>query len=120
MSTDTHTQPTGLTRSDISPPDVVPEAGNGTTKSTAAPVSAKKRASQNGPLGLLSMPEPREIHPVSLNEPLLTAVQAADLLNIPRSTIYHLVGTGELPHRYVGRRIRFYKPDLEEYLGRLF
>ena len=74
--------------------------------------------SQRGPLGLLSVPEPRAIQPVSLNEPLLTVAQTAVLLNIPRSTVYHLVGTGELPHRYVGRRIRFYKPDLEAYLAR--
>ncbi len=92
------------------------------SKSIAAPRAAKKRssrsASQDESLGLLGLPQPPQVRPVRLDEPLLTVVQTAELLSVARSTVYHLVGTGELPHRHVGRRIRFYKPDLEDYLER--
>jgi excisionase family DNA binding protein len=54
--------------------------------------------------------------PVSLDEPLLSVAQTAELLNVGASTVYYLVNIGELPHRRVGRRIRFYRPDLESYL----
>lgn len=63
-----------------------------------------------------SEPEPYDAG-VSLQEPLLTVVQTAELLNVRASTVYYLVNIGELPHRRVGRRIRFYRPDLERYLA---
>lgn len=47
-----------------------------------------------------------------LSEPLLTAVEAARLLHVPRSTLYELVRSRHLPHVRVGRGLRFTRRDL--------
>lgn len=47
-----------------------------------------------------------------LSEPLLTAVEAAQLLHVPRSTLYELVRSRHLPHVRVGRALRFTRGDL--------
>lgn len=68
-------------------------------------------------VGAPGLSEPQRLdRTVSLQEPLLSVAQTAELLNVQASTIYYLVNIGELPHRRVGRRIRFYRPDLEDYL----
>ena len=43
----------------------------------------------------------------SLSEPLLNADEAAQLLHVPRSTLYELVRSRHLPHVRVGRAPRF-------------
>jgi excisionase family DNA binding protein len=48
----------------------------------------------------------------SLEEPLLNADEAAQLLHVPRSTLYELVRSRHLPHVRVGRGLRFTRPDL--------
>jgi excisionase family DNA binding protein len=48
----------------------------------------------------------------SLSEPLLTAVEAAALLRVPRSTLYELVRSRRLPHVRVGRGLRLTRSDL--------
>lgn len=53
------------------------------------------------------MPEPQ-----LLAEPLLDASEAARLLKVPRSTLYELVRSRELPHVKVGRALRFTRADL--------
>jgi excisionase family DNA binding protein len=45
--------------------------------------------------------------PQGLAEPLLNANEAAQLLRIPRSTLYELVRSRGLPHIRVGRHLRF-------------
>jgi len=48
----------------------------------------------------------------ALSEPLLTAVEAAELLHVPRSTLYELVRSRHLPHVKVGRGLRFTRAGL--------
>lgn len=49
-------------------------------------------------------------------EDVLTAVEVAGLLSLPRSTVYELARRGELPCARLGRTIRFLREDIE---GRL-
>ncbi len=48
----------------------------------------------------------------SLEEPLLNADEAAQLLHVPRSTLYELVRSRHLPHVRLGRALRFTRRDL--------
>ena len=48
----------------------------------------------------------------AFSEPLLTAVEAAQLLHVPRSTLYELVRSRHLPHVKVGRGLRFTRAGL--------
>jgi excisionase family DNA binding protein len=52
-----------------------------------------------------------------LSEPLLTADEAAQLLRVPRSTLYELVRSRGLPHIRVGRALRFTRADLGIWLA---
>lgn len=53
-----------------------------------------------------------------LNEPLLDAEEAAQLLHVPRSTLYELVRSRGLPHVRIGDRgLRFTRAALEEWVG---
>lgn len=53
-----------------------------------------------------------------LCEPLLDASQAAELLHVPRSTLYELVRSRGLPHVKVGRRgLRFTRVDLARWVS---
>lgn len=55
----------------------------------------------------------------SLTEPLLTAAEAADLLGVPRSTLYELVRSQGLPHVRLGRRcLRFTRTGLGTWVER--
>jgi excisionase family DNA binding protein len=48
-----------------------------------------------------------------LAEPLMTADEAAQLLRVPRSTLYELVRSRGLPHVRIGERgLRFSRSDL--------
>jgi excisionase family DNA binding protein len=47
-----------------------------------------------------------------LTEPLLDTNEAAQLLKVPRSTLYELVRSRGLPHVKVGRGLRFTRADL--------
>ena len=52
----------------------------------------------------------------SLTEPLLDAKEAAQLLHVPRSTLYELVRSRHLPHVRVGRGLRFTRLDLAHWV----
>lgn len=53
-----------------------------------------------------------------LAEPLLDANEAADLLRVPRSTLYELVRSRGLPHVRVGQRgLRFTRSDLARWVA---
>jgi excisionase family DNA binding protein len=54
---------------------------------------------------------------VPLDRQLLTADEVAELLRLPVSTIYDLARTGRLPHRKIGRALRFSRSDLEAHLA---
>ena len=48
---------------------------------------------------------------------LMTYLEAADYLHVGRSTLYDLVGRGELPFvRLSPRCVRFRRQDLEEFV----
>jgi excisionase family DNA binding protein len=51
-----------------------------------------------------------------LSEPLLTADDVAELLRVPRSTVYELTRTRRLPFVKVGRRTLFVRVDLESWV----
>lgn len=57
-----------------------------------------------------SVEDPHSAH--SLEEPLLNADEAAQLLHVPRSTLYELVRSRHLPHVRIGRTLRFTRRDL--------
>ena len=65
-------------------------------------------------------PETRSLDPVSvaLDEPLLTAEQVADLLAIPRASVYEYARRlhEPLPSIRVGRHRRFHRSDIERWL----
>jgi excisionase family DNA binding protein len=48
---------------------------------------------------------------------ILTAAEAADLLHISRKTLYHLVGSAQIPGRKIGRSWRFRLSDLLQYVS---
>lgn len=52
-----------------------------------------------------------------LAEPLLDANEAARLLHVPRSTLYELVRSRELPHVRIGRTLRFTRHDLGRWIA---
>jgi excisionase family DNA binding protein len=54
----------------------------------------------------------------SLTEPLLNADEAAQLLHVPRSTLYELVRSRHLPHVRMGRNLRFTRTDLAGWVQR--
>jgi excisionase family DNA binding protein len=63
------------------------------------------------------MTHPNDNHDVPrLETPLLTAVEAAQLLAVRPSWIYEAVRSGTLPCLRLGRHIRFTRAMLEEWL----
>lgn len=52
----------------------------------------------------------------TLSEPLLNADEAAQLLHVPRSTLYELVRSRHLPHVRVGRSLRFTRDHLARWV----
>jgi excisionase family DNA binding protein len=53
-----------------------------------------------------------------LDQRLLDANEAAQLLHVPRSTLYELVRSRGLPHVRIGERgLRFTKRGLEEWIA---
>lgn len=56
---------------------------------------------------------------VSLHEPLMTAAQVAELLCVPRSSIYEYARRQHdpLPAIEIGRHRRFLRSDLERWLA---
>lgn len=56
--------------------------------------------------------------PIQLTDPLLDANEAADLLRVPRSTLYELVRSRGLPHVRIGERgLRFTRADLQDWVA---
>lgn len=55
---------------------------------------------------------------VTLSEPLMTATQVAQLLGVPRSSIYEYARRehNPLPAIEIGRHRRFLRSDIEEWL----
>ncbi len=49
---------------------------------------------------------------------LLTIAEAAALLGVKTQTLYLWVSQRRIPHRKIGRLVRFTESDLEEFVGR--
>jgi len=49
---------------------------------------------------------------------LLTITEAAALLGVKAQTLYLWVSQKRVPHRKIGRLVRFTESDLEEFVGR--
>lgn len=49
--------------------------------------------------------------------PLLTADQAAVLLGVPESWVREHARTGDLPHRRIGKHLRFTEDDVAAYVA---
>jgi excisionase family DNA binding protein len=66
-------------------------------------------------------PQPVPVVNVALEEPLLTAEQVAQLLAIPRSSVYEYARrrVRPLPSIPIGRHRRFYRSDVEVWLSDL-
>lgn len=47
---------------------------------------------------------------------VMTASQVADVLSLPKSTVYELARRGELPCARLGRAVRFVRDDIEAIL----
>jgi len=48
---------------------------------------------------------------------VMTAVEVAELLHLPVSTVYYLARRGEIPACRLGRAWRFLRPKIEELLA---
>jgi excisionase family DNA binding protein len=48
---------------------------------------------------------------------VMTAVEVAELLHLPVSTVYYLARRGEIPACRLGRAWRFLRPRIEEMLA---
>jgi len=48
---------------------------------------------------------------------VLTVEEAAELLKIPRSSVYKLAQEGKIPAQKVGRHWRFYRPSLIKWIA---
>jgi excisionase family DNA binding protein len=66
----------------------------------------------------IDLPEPVVVD-VDLKEPLLTAGDVAQLLAVPRSSVYEYARATRrpLPSIVVGRHRRFYRSDVEAWLA---
>lgn len=67
---------------------------------------------QDGRLGLRQAEAHERQLSAPLDEPLLDAEEAAQLLHVPRSTLYELVRSRHLPHVRMGRSLRFTRRHL--------
>lgn len=61
-------------------------------------------------------PTPMPTLRLSANDPLLTVVEAAQLLRVSKMTVYRLINHGEIPALRVGRSFRIPKSDLQAYV----
>jgi excisionase family DNA binding protein len=48
---------------------------------------------------------------------VLDVTKAASLLRVCRNTVYALVGRNAIPHRRLGKQIRFHRPTLVRWLA---
>lgn len=55
--------------------------------------------------------------PTAAIDAVLDVEQTARLLRVGRNTIYELVGRNEIPHRRLGKQIRFSRAALMSWLG---
>jgi len=52
----------------------------------------------------------------TVGEQLLAVSDVAKILRMDKQTVYKMIWARDIPHRRIGRRIRFTENDLSEYL----
>lgn len=55
--------------------------------------------------------------PSANNDAVLDVEQVANLLRIGRNSVYEAVGRNEMPHRRIGKQIRFSRAAILRWLG---
>jgi excisionase family DNA binding protein len=81
-------------------PGPAPRATNDGERDTA-------NANAVGTVPTRTADEPREALPIEAPCDVLTVEEVATLLKIGRNAVYEAVGRNELPHRRIGKQIRF-------------
>ena len=79
-------------------------------------VAEMSNAAQHGWPGTELSAAPRAANAQVVEPRLLTFEQAAEYLAVGRTTIYKLVGRGEIPEVKIGRCSRVLPEDLEAYI----
>ena len=65
----------------------------------------------------LATPQIRPANDEQATSDVLDVEETARLLRVGRNTIYELVGRNEIPHRRLGKQIRFSRDALMSWLG---
>ncbi|MFO0698000.1 MAG: helix-turn-helix domain-containing protein [Nitrospira sp.] len=69
---------------------------------------------ESGPTGTVLQPAGLS----STDGEILTIVEVARFLRVPKSTVYKLARTGELPASKIGKHWRFLRRDIHEWMHR--
>ena len=77
-----------------------------------------RRKQGNGVTYPLGLPEADATPPISVSEPLLTARELAEYLNISKITIYEWAHRGKIPAFRLGHHWRFRRSEIEAWLAR--
>jgi len=72
----------------------------------------------NGSANPLGLPEGDGRRPISVSEPLLTAREVSEYLNISKITIYEWAHHGKIPAFRLGHHWRFRRSEIEAWLDR--
>ena len=75
-----------------------------------------RRTGRAGASRFLSSEELESRGQAPLEEPLLDAAAAAELLSVKPSWVYDAARSGSVPHIRIGRHVRFLRSDLEKWV----
>ncbi len=75
-----------------------------------------RRTGRAGASRFLSSEEVESASQAPLEEPLLDAAAAAELLSVKPSWVYDAARSGSVPHIRIGRHVRFLRSDLEKWV----
>ena len=75
-----------------------------------------RRTRRAGASRFLSSEELESPGQAPLDEPLLDAAAAAELLSVKPSWVYDAARSGSVPHIRIGRHVRFLRSDLEKWV----
>ena len=59
----------------------------------------------------------KELKPVNTERLVLTRVEAAEMIGVSVPTLWRLVKDGLIPHVMIGKRARYRREDIENYLA---
>lgn len=79
--------------------------------------SARSIETEANPLGAAVRPANHNEPTASVADAVLDVEQVASLLRIGRNAVYDAVGRNEIPHRRVGKQIRFSRAAIFRWLG---